>query len=71
LGAVIGKYPDGSPAIVQGTYGKGWVLLTGVHAEAPASWRRGMDFKTPANVDNDYAATLIRAALKREVLPHY
>src|SRR5262249_17993459 len=53
-GAVIGKYPDGSPAIVQGTYGKGWVLLTGVHAEAPASWRRGMDFKTPANVDTDY-----------------
>ncbi len=70
-GAVVGKYPDGTPAIVEGTLGNGWVILTGIHAEAPASWRRGMDFRTPVNEDNAYAATLIRAALTRENLPHY
>src|SRR5207249_11753437 len=32
-GAVVGKYPDGTPAIVQGTFGSGWVILTGVRSE--------------------------------------
>lgn len=70
-GAVVAKYPDGSPAIVEGTFGSGWVILTGVHPEAPADWRRGMEFRTPANIDQAYAARLIRAALKRETLAHY
>jgi glutamine amidotransferase-like uncharacterized protein len=70
-GAVVGKYPDRAPAIVEGAFGNGWVVLTGVHPEAPASWRRGIDFTTPVSVDNAYAATLIRAALNREPLPHY
>jgi glutamine amidotransferase-like uncharacterized protein len=70
-GAVVGKYPDGSPAIVQGTCGSGWVILAGVHPEAPANWRRGMTFTTPAGTDNAYARALIHAALNRESLPHY
>ncbi len=70
-GAVVGKYPDGTPAIVEGTFGNGWVILTGVHPEAPASWRHGMDFRTPVDIENAYAATLIRAALNRELLPYY
>jgi glutamine amidotransferase-like uncharacterized protein len=70
-GAVVGKYPDGTPAVVQGTFGNGSVILIGVHPEAPASWRSGMRFRTPAELDNAYAATLIRAALNRELLPHY
>ena len=70
-GAVVGKYPDGTPAIVQGTCGSGWVILSGVHPEAPANWRRGMTFTTPASTDNAYAWTLIHAALNRESLPHY
>lgn len=70
-GTVVGKYPDGTPAVVQGTFGNGWVLLSGVHPEAQARWRRGMSFTTPVVVDNDYAATLIRAALNRTSLPHY
>jgi glutamine amidotransferase-like uncharacterized protein len=70
-GAVVGKYPDGTPAIVEGTFGNGWVILTGVHPEAPASWRRGMTFNTPVSVDNAYAAALIRSALSRRSLPHY
>jgi glutamine amidotransferase-like uncharacterized protein len=70
-GAVVGKYPDGTPAIVEGSSGKGWVILTGVHPEAPANWRRGMTFTTPASVDHAYAATLIDAALNGTKLPHY
>jgi glutamine amidotransferase-like uncharacterized protein len=70
-GAVVGKYPDGTPALVEGTFGSGWVILTGVHPEAPASWRRGMTFTTPASVDNAYAGTLIHAALNRSSLAHY
>jgi glutamine amidotransferase-like uncharacterized protein len=70
-GAVIGKYPDGTPAIAQGTFGSGWVILSGVHPEAPAGWRRGMTFTTPASVDNAYAATLIQAARNRTSLAHY
>ena len=70
-GDVVGKYPDGKPAIVEGMSGKGWVILCGVHAEAPANWRRGMNFKTPASLDNAYAGTLIKAALNRTTLPHH
>jgi hypothetical protein len=70
-GDVVAKYPDGTPAIVQGTNGDGWVVLSGVHPEAPDSWRRGLTFSTPAQVDNSYAATLIGAALHRMPLAHY
>jgi len=70
-GEVVGRYPDGTAAIVEGKSGDGWVILSGVHAEAPANWRYGMSFKTPASVDNAYAGTLIRVALDREWLPHY
>lgn len=70
-GAVVGKYPDGTPAVVEGTFGSGWVILSGVHPEAPERWRRGMTFSTPASEDNAYAGMLIRAALNRETLTHY
>jgi glutamine amidotransferase-like uncharacterized protein len=70
-GEVVGKYPDGTPAIVEGAGGKGWVILTGVHAEAPASWRRGIAFGTAVSADTAYARTLILAALNRVTLPHY
>jgi hypothetical protein len=70
-GAVAGRYPDGTPAVVQGQYGDGWIILTGVHPEAPARWRGGMDFTTPASADHDYAVTLIRSALERRPLPHF
>ncbi|HLH53287.1 MAG TPA: BPL-N domain-containing protein [Verrucomicrobiae bacterium] len=70
-GSIVGKYPDGTPAIVQGTRGAGWVILCGVHPEAPASWRQGMDFNTPVTADTAFACTLIHAALNRDVLPHF
>jgi len=70
-GAVVGKYPDGTPAIVEGWSGKGWVILCGVHPEAPEEWRRGMNFTTPASAANAYAGTLIDAAVHGTCLPHY
>jgi hypothetical protein len=70
-GNVVAKYADGTPAIVQGTVGTGGVILSGVHPEAPDSWRRGMVFGTPADTNIAYAATLIRAALNRTRLEHY
>jgi glutamine amidotransferase-like uncharacterized protein len=70
-GAVVGRYPDGTPAVVQGRSEDGWVILTGIHPEAPESWRRGMGFTTPASVDHAYAVTLIRSGMERRPLPHF
>jgi hypothetical protein len=70
-GSIVGKYPDGTPAIVEGKSGLGWVILSGVHPEAPQSWRSGMSFSTTAAVDNAYAETLVTAALNGTSLPHF
>jgi len=70
-GSVVGKYPNGHPAITEGYSGKGFVLLCGLHPEAPASWRYGMTFTTPVDVDLAYAQTLVKSAFNRTMLPHY
>lgn len=70
-GAVLARYPDGSAAAAEGRFGRGRVILLGFHAEAPATWRRGMRFRTSADVDNDYAVRLIRAAAGGLPLAHY
>jgi glutamine amidotransferase-like uncharacterized protein len=70
-GSVVGKYPTGHAAITEGYLGKGFVLLCGVHPEAPASWRYGMTFTTPVDVDLAYAQTLVKSAFNRTMLPHY
>jgi len=69
-GQPVAKYPDGTPAVVQGRFGHGWVVLSGVHAEAPENWRRGLHFTTPASLSRAYAARLVDAALNRKALPH-
>ena len=70
-GNIIGKYPDGTPAIVEGQYGSGWVILSGVHPEAPANWRTGMNFTTPLTVDLAYANTpdLLKGNVKKNISP--
>jgi glutamine amidotransferase-like uncharacterized protein len=45
-GDVVSKYPDSTPATVQGNYGSGWIVLTGVHSEAPETWRKEFHFST-------------------------
>lgn len=70
-GSIIAKYPDGTPALAEGKSGNGWVILSGVHPEAPASWRHGMKYKTPVATDLTYAGTLVEAALNGTSLSHY
>ena len=70
-GKVVAEYPDGTPAVTEGKCGNGFLLLTGIHAEAPEYWRSDMSFNTPAGRDNAFALTLIRAALNGVFLAHY
>ena len=70
-GKVIAKYPDGTPAVVQGSFGEGGVILSGIHPEAPESWRQGLTFTTSAGESNAYAVKLIDAALNRTELKSY
>jgi glutamine amidotransferase-like uncharacterized protein len=70
-GSVVGKYSDGRPAIAEGKFGSGWVILSGVHPEAPASWRYGMHFDTSLATDLAYAAKLVTYALNGSSLPHF
>ena len=63
--------PEGTAAIVERTFGSGWVVLAWVHPEAPAAWRRGLAFRTPVSAEHAYAGTLIHAALKRVSQAHY
>jgi hypothetical protein len=54
-GATVARYPDGTPAVVEGTVGSGWVILSGIHPEAPENWRRGITFTTSVGLDQAYA----------------
>ena len=69
-GTVVAKYPDGTPAAVEGEVGKGWMILVGTHPEAPDNWRRNLNFTTPSADSHAFAAKLIGAALNRAPLPH-
>lgn len=70
-GTVVARYPDGTPAIAEGMFGRGHVLLSGVHPEAPEVWRRGLTFTTTVDEDRAYTEKLIDAALHGQDLPHY
>ena len=62
-GEPIATYPDGTPAVVQGKVGKGWMVLVGTHPEAPDSWRRDVTVRTPARDSNAFARRVIETAL--------
>lgn len=70
-GKVVAKYPNGVTAMSEGFYGKGFVLLSAVHPEAPASWRYGMNFYTSLDNDLALARTLVTSALNRTMLAHF
>lgn len=70
-GDVVAKYTDGTPAVAQGKFGNGWVVLLGTHPEAPDSWRHGLDFSTSGGAARAYSATLIAATLNGTTLRHY
>lgn len=69
-GGVIARYPDGKAAISQTWTGLGFVIVSGPHPEAPASWQydSGPD---PDGLDHDIAVKLIKAALYRKPLRTY
>jgi hypothetical protein len=69
-GGVVARYPNGKPAISETWTGKGFVMVSGPHPEAPSSWwwDTGTD---PDGVDHDIAIKLIRATLNRTPLPAY
>ena len=73
FGTVIAKYPNGLPAISAAPLGKGFVLLSGVHPEAPADWRYGFASPDIDGVDADIVLTkeLIQSALNKYIYPHY
>lgn len=70
-GEVVSTYPDGTAATVQGSYVSGWVVLTGIHAEAPADWRKEFHFTTSVESSHQYAIKLIKAALEKKVMVHF
>lgn len=70
-GQVVATFPDGSAAITQGSSGKGFVTFTGVHLEAPESWRGSLQFNTPVSADLAYAGTVFQAAFSGTALPHF
>jgi len=70
-GSIVARFPDGTPAVVEGKSGVGWVILAGVHPEAPATWRYGMSFTSSVASNTLYAKTLVSAALHGTWLPHY
>ena len=67
---VVARYPNGKPAISETWTGKGFVIVSGPHPEAPSSWwwDTGTD---PDGVDHDIAKKLISATLNRTPLPAY
>ena len=65
----VDRLPNRHRAI--GESGKGFVIFTGVHLEAPESWRGSMPFATPTSVDLAYAGTVFDAALSGTPLPHF
>jgi glutamine amidotransferase-like uncharacterized protein len=70
-GTVVAKYPDGTPAVVEGKAGNGFVILCAFHPEATQAWRSGMNFSTSVAVDNAYAKTLVTNALNGTMMPHF
>jgi hypothetical protein len=70
-GSVVGKFSDGTPAIVEGKSGKGFVLLSGVHPEASLTgWCKGSAC-ADNKLDVAYAETLVNAALHSTPLPSF
>jgi glutamine amidotransferase-like uncharacterized protein len=70
-GQVVAKFPDGTPAIAEGMSGNGFVILTGVHLEAPAGWRGSLNFSTSLAEDLAYAGTVVQAAYTATPLDHF
>lgn len=67
---IISRYSDtNQPAIAQTMSGKGLVILSGPHPEAPQNWRTKLGLEDSDGLDQDLAWKLFNAALKKTLLP--
>lgn len=66
-GGVVARYDDGQPAISQTWAGRGLVVISGPHPEAPQGWRATAG-RDSDGLDFDIAVDMIRAALVRAPL---
>lgn len=67
-GGVIARYATGHPAISQARSGKGFVVISGPHPEAPQSWRATAG-KDSDGLDYDIALSMIHAAINQKQMP--
>lgn len=69
-GGVVARYSNGKPAISQAYSGKGFVVLSGPHPEAPQGWRNTAGADSDG-LDYDIMKELITSALNRAPMAHY
>lgn len=64
---VIARYADDNkPAIIEQWSGKGLVVLSGPHPEAPDNWRQKLNLTDKDGLDHELAWDMIQAALKQQ-----
>lgn len=71
FGNPVAKYQDGTVAIAQSWIGKGLMILSGPHPEAPDGWRVAYGLNDSDGADFEYTYELIQAALKQNPVATY
>jgi glutamine amidotransferase-like uncharacterized protein len=70
FGNVVAKYPDGTTAIAEKALGSSFVLLSGVHPDAPLNWVYGFTVAEHTATVN-YTKGMITAAMTKSLLQHF
>lgn len=60
--AILARYSDSAPAIIEYSYGKGKVILVGPHPEATEKWFQADGLKVPGRLSDDLAMVLLNKA---------
>lgn len=71
LGAVIAKYPDGTPAISQLTSRQGFVIVSGLHPAATAGILNVLGISDTEAIDPEFAWSLLNAGIHAVPLPAF
>ncbi len=69
-GGVVARYPTGAPAISQAWAGRGLVVISGPHPEAPQSWRSTAGYDSDG-LDYEVAIDMMTAAMQGRPLAAY
>jgi glutamine amidotransferase-like uncharacterized protein len=64
---VFAEYLNGTAASIAAHYGKGTVIITGVHPEAPDWWENDIGHHDTDGSDNDLAVEMITKAIKGDI----